>query len=308
MRVIFQGTPLFIEQERQDFPVPDPPGQLFPGLLEGAGPAQAEFLRPEGKRFHPVCFLQRHKKRIVLQPVCIFRAEPLVILPLGKTRGGAFQQRETVPEQRAVIHFSRVVPARGIPDLLPRQEPLPLQNIQVDEIRVGGKGGKALVRAVAVSRGADRKNLPVLLPRRLQKVEKPAGPVPQAADPVRGRQAADGHQNSTGANGNPLLGRKAGSVSRLLKLRYYSRKKRGCQPAVSRRSSAFSQDSPFFAVIPLPRRRGNLPHKTRGGKPSQSRPSSQQDHSCRHAPPSASKLPAASPASSRRAGRGRSPA
>ena len=62
------------------------------------------------------------------------------------------------------------------------------QQVRADQQRLTGKGGETLVGRVAEARGAQGQDLPEMLARAGQEIDKIAGGGAQVADPVGGRE------------------------------------------------------------------------------------------------------------------------
>ena len=112
---------------------------------------------------------------------------------------GLLQQREPVPEHGIIGHLGHIVsPIAGV-DLLPGQQPLLCQGIQIDKVRVPCKCGKRLVGAVPIAGGSHRKYLPVFLPCFLQKIHKLVSGLSKRTDPIRRWETGNRHQNACAA-------------------------------------------------------------------------------------------------------------
>ena len=110
---------------------------------------------------------------------------------------------QSAPEhgEAALINPSVVhIPGIGSPvlalHLIPGQQPVLDQQLQVDEIRIARIGGKALVGGVAVAGGAQRQHLPAVLPGGVEKIGKVIGGLAQSPDAVGRRQGKYRHQNA----------------------------------------------------------------------------------------------------------------
>ena len=157
MGVLPQVAPLAEEQILQK----GPEVHLVPVCLVAPrhrlGPVEPDvLLRPLGPGSHAEVLLHGHKQGVVRQPGPVLLPEGVQLrrhlLPApGK---GLPQQGEALGEDGAVVHPLRVVAPVDVGKVRLGQKAVLHQQIQVDEIGVARKGGKALVGAVAVAGGA----------------------------------------------------------------------------------------------------------------------------------------------------------
>jgi DNA-binding transcriptional MocR family regulator len=110
----------------------------------------------------------------------------------GAAGVGQPEQAAPLLVELAVVDIVRLAAELCLFALFCREHTLFDQLIQTDEIGVASKGGKALIRAVAVAGHTQRQDLPVGLPGVLQPVYKIVCFLRKAADAVGGRQTADG--------------------------------------------------------------------------------------------------------------------
>ena len=145
--------------------------------------------------------LDRHIEAVVLQPDGVFRAERPVGggIRVAAAPEGGVQHGEAVPVDPGVVDRGGVVPPAAGGDLRPGQQPLPLEQVEVDEIGVAREGGKALVGAVAIAGRPERQHLPVALAGVAQKVDERVGRAAEGADPVWGGQARHRQQDARAA-------------------------------------------------------------------------------------------------------------
>ena len=214
--------PLAKEEVLHPLPEADVVLQLFFRPGHGPGAAEADVLRPLQPGGAAVPLFQGHKQGIVIQPGLVEQTEPV------KGRRGAGEQpvagtpqhRQPQAVEGLIVHPLRVVPPGEGGVLLPLQQPLPLQLVQVDEIGVARPGGEGLIGGVPIPRGADGQDLPMALPAPGQKVRKFPGLPPQGANPVGRGEGEDGHQNARAPHrhgyrrlSKALAARLTGSVS-----------------------------------------------------------------------------------------------
>ena len=146
--------------------------------------------------------LQRHKERVVLQPVLFRRTKAEKVLPplLQKPAARFAQHRIARLIQQAVVHPGRVV-SPGKPLIFrPLQQALPRQHVQVDKIGVSGKGGKGLIGRVPKAGWTDGQQLPAALSSLCQKVHEGPRLHPHGTDPIRGGQGGYRHQNTSSSH------------------------------------------------------------------------------------------------------------
>ena len=93
----------------------------------------------------------------------------------------------------AVVHTSGVRAPIDCIDLLAREQPVLLQKVEVDEIRVARAGAEALIGAVAVAGRADGQDLPVALTGMVQEIGKVIGGFAQRADAIGRGQRRNVH-------------------------------------------------------------------------------------------------------------------
>ena len=191
-------VPLAEEEILHPLPEADLPLQLSFRPLQGLGAAEADVLRPLQPGGAAVLLLQGHKQGIVIKPRPVGPAEPG---KSGRAPGqqpvtGQAQHRQPQAVQGLIVHPLRVVPPGEGGILLPLQQPLFFQLVQIDEIGVARPGGEGLIGGVPIPRGADGQDLPIALPGLGQKVRKFPGLPPQGAHPIGGWKGKNGHQNA----------------------------------------------------------------------------------------------------------------
>ena len=145
-----QRVPLGVEEELHGLVVTDLISQ--PCFCSGNGlrlPA-AQRVRPVGKTCLPLLGLHGHEQSVVLQPEALRCAEGLVSRGGGCQQpvSGLFQQHRALVVQRTVVNG--VHRLRG-GDLFSGQIAIRCQQTKINKVGVPGKGGKALVGAVAVA-------------------------------------------------------------------------------------------------------------------------------------------------------------
>ena len=142
--------------------------------------------------------LAGHVQGVIRQPAAVLRLEGGHRLPVPDPAPvlGLLQHGEAAFVDLSVVH----VPGFGAPvlalHLIPGQQPVLDQQLQVDEIRIARIGGKALIGGVAVAGGAQRQHLPAALPGGVEKIGKVIGGLAQSPDAVRRRQGKYRHQNA----------------------------------------------------------------------------------------------------------------
>ena len=132
-------------------------------------------IRPPGPADAAKGILDPHKQHIIVQPECILPGESPIVFFLFKMRSAArfFQQCETVLIQFQVINMARVrLTEVNVLDLCLLQQPLRDQCVQIKIVRIPRKRGKRLIWGIPVAGRSQREDLPVGLPRPLQKIDK----------------------------------------------------------------------------------------------------------------------------------------
>ena len=170
-------------------------------LDDGLAPAAADVLiLPLRPRLHAEVTLERHEKRIIRQParVLLLKGCDGLAVALIAALLRLCEQRKAALVYFAVVDAAGVcAPIAGV-DLCARQELVLDEQVEVDEIRVARERGKALIRRVAVARGAEGQELPVLLSGGGEKIGKLIRGLAQRADAVRRGQRRDRHQDAGG--------------------------------------------------------------------------------------------------------------
>ena len=137
--------------------------------------------------------LAGHVQSVILQPAAVFLPESGHLLrvappaPLLRQR----QHLESALVDLAVVHVSRLGAPLALGHLALFQQPVVDQHVQIDEVGVSGKGGKALIGRIPVAGGAKGQHLPIVLPGGVEEIGKFIGGLAQRADPVGGRQGGD---------------------------------------------------------------------------------------------------------------------
>ena len=197
-----QGRPLAEEQELdidEQLHILPQFGAIFLQHLRGLPQAQS-LVGPVGPGLHAEMTLAGHVQGIVLQPAAVLLPEGGhslgVTLPAPLFGDG--QHLEAAFVDLAVVHIPRLGAPLAAGDLALLQQTVGHQHVQVDKVGVSGKGGKALIRGIAVAGGAKGQHLPIVLARGVEEVGEIIGGLAQCADAIGGRQGGDGHQNTTG--------------------------------------------------------------------------------------------------------------
>ena len=147
---------------------------------------------------HAKMALAGHVQGVVRQPAAVLRLKGghLCLVPDPAPVLGLLQHGEAALVDLSVVH----VPGFGAPvlalHLIPGQQPVLYQHIQVDEIGIPSVGGKALIGGVAIAGGAQGQHLPAALPGGVEKIGKVIGGLAQSPDAVGRRQGKYRHQNA----------------------------------------------------------------------------------------------------------------
>ena len=200
----FQCVPLGIEEELHRLVVADLISQ--PCFCGGNDLrlAAAQGVRPVSKASLPLFRFHSHKQGVVLQPEALRRAEGFVSRGGGSQQpvSGLFQQYRALVVQRTVVNGAHRL--RG-GDLLGGQIAICRQQTEINKVGVSGKGGKALVGAVAIAGRADGQDLPISLLCLGQKINECGRFTAQRTDTKRPRQAEHRHQNAACTHNVHLL-------------------------------------------------------------------------------------------------------
>ena len=126
-------------------------------------------------------FLQRHKQRIILQPIGI-GCDKLVVRFIGfKPLKSTIEQLAAVIIQASVIYPGFfLTPA----DFLLLQETFRNEGIQIDQVGVARKGGKGLIRRISVTGRTQGQDLPIGLSCTAKKIHKIICAFSHAADAI----------------------------------------------------------------------------------------------------------------------------
>ena len=148
------------------------------------------FIVPFRPRLHAEMPLERHKQRIFMYPAFVLlnecvnrRAVALKAAPFGR-----LQHAETIKVYLLVIHAPRVIAPVHAFNLAALKQAVLNKHIKVNKIRIARRGGKALVRRIAVACRPKGQHLPRAPARGLQKIGKPICLAPKRADTVGRRQ------------------------------------------------------------------------------------------------------------------------
>ena len=172
--------------------------QLPAVVVHGGLPAQADILRPLDPRLALKAVFHRHEQGEIVQPPLVFLAERRKRFVVADVAAGVGQPQQTAAlgVQAAVVDVVCLAAKVCLFAFGGGQNSFFHQCVQTDEIWVARKGGKALIRAVAVAGHPQRQDLPVGLSGLLEPIHKIVCFLREAADAVRGRQTADGQQNA----------------------------------------------------------------------------------------------------------------
>ena len=200
--VLAQLLPLAAEFKLNIAVEPHLIGQLFLPGRNGLGLVVADIRFPCIVTGAAVRVLDRHIKRIVLQPVRVFADKILKFFRLlcAAVAVGLTQQCESGMIHLAVVDGAAVIAKVRVIALVLGQEPLVDQFLQIDQVRISGKGRERLIRGIAISCGAQRKDLPVCLARLHKEIYEFACRHGKAADAVRARQTENREQNTAFAH------------------------------------------------------------------------------------------------------------
>ena len=155
--------------------------------------ASAQWQRPLGQGDHIQTVFNRHKKRIVIQPIGRLSFKPAKGIGLRvQASGGQSKNRGSIGKDQAVINpCGQSTPIKRVYFIF-RQKSQLNQIIQINLGGVAGKSRKTLVRTVTKAGRTKRQDLPQCLTRRCKKVNKMIRCPADRADSIRRGQTADG--------------------------------------------------------------------------------------------------------------------
>ena len=175
--VIAQFVPLFEEQvldvgeEIDVFPV------FFAAACQSFPAAVPDVLRPFGPGAHAVMLLAGHEQCVVRKPFFILPDEGIDRFTV--TRKAPFRRQpqhvETVLVDLPVVDVAGLASPFAVLHLFGLQQTVFDQHVRIDQVRIAGKGGKALIRRIAVAGRAEREDLPETLSGLHQKVREFVG-------------------------------------------------------------------------------------------------------------------------------------
>ena len=171
---------------------------MFAILAHGLRLVQTDVERPLRPRAVVVIALDGHEPRVLAQPPALLLHIRLKIRRrvMPEVAEGRMQQAGAVLVHPAEIDLIGPLAPAVLRKLLLRQPSLFHQIIRVDEIGVPGKGGKRLIRRVAVARRADREDLPIALVCFFQKINERIRFPAQIADAIGRREGGNMHQDA----------------------------------------------------------------------------------------------------------------
>ena len=205
--VVLQGGPLAEEEVLDPLPEVHRVRQAGPGGVHGGRLPPAEGIGPLLPGAAAVFLLQRHEEGVVRQPGPVAGEEVPVV------RRGRLQQPLDRPAQHAVplaveeaeVHLPGVVPPGQGGVLLPLQQAVRRQIVQIDEVGIAREGGKALIGRVAEAGRPDGQDLPPGLSRRGEKVREISGRLPHGPHAIGGGEAGQVHQYAAGPHRSSIL-------------------------------------------------------------------------------------------------------
>ncbi len=130
--------------------------------------------------------LQRHKQRIIIEPVGIFPTEDRIVFRHVRTEALCRLPEHGITAfiYSSVIGLQRIRAPVPIFILCAVQQSLRTQSIQINKIQIACIGRKGLVRRIPVTGRADRQHLPVALSGCFQKIHKAFGLCAHGANSV----------------------------------------------------------------------------------------------------------------------------
>ena len=180
IRISLELLPLSGKQILLEFIEPDFIGKLYPCLLKGVLPAQAQVIRPLDIALSAVFLFHCGIKCIIRKPFRIVTDEIFQCLACLVVFGSLpfslrhkrkrtvlislLQQRKTLQINSFIIYLLRIISEGNRIRLFSGKISSLKELLQIDKIRISRKRRKGLVRRISVSRLSKRQNLPVGLP------------------------------------------------------------------------------------------------------------------------------------------------
>ena len=149
-------------------------------------PQPQRLVGPLRPRLHAEMTLACHKQGVILQPTAVLRPESgdLSRVPLPAPLLRQRQHFEAALVNLAVVHITGLSTPLAAFHVAAFQQTVGDQHIQIDEVGISGKGGKALIGRVTIAGRAERQHLPVMLARLMEKISKIIGCLAQRADAI----------------------------------------------------------------------------------------------------------------------------
>ena len=195
-----QRRPLLEEQVLHEAEESDLVFQLAPGSPDGIGVPEFELIFPLVPRFSAELVLQRHEQGKIRQPAAVFGAEDFVIRPGGEAGECRAQHLQAVVVQQAEVHLVLGdIPPDALQILL-REQAIPHQGGQVDEVVVAREGGAGLIGGVAKAGGRQGQDLPGALAGFFQEIHKFVCLLSHGTNTIFTGQAGNVHQNTAGSH------------------------------------------------------------------------------------------------------------
>ena len=193
-----QRVPLAVKQKLQRPVDRRLPFELARRARKRLAAAKTQRTLPLCPRRAAVCVLERHEKGVIVEPRGIFRAEAGEICP----RRGEQRLRRLAENRPAAAVELFVIDAAGVAApikvyiIFTVEQTVRREQVEVDEIRVAGKGRKRLIGRIAEAGRRQRQDLPAALAARGEKVDEVARRRAERADSVGGGQGGNVHQNA----------------------------------------------------------------------------------------------------------------
>ena len=160
--------------------------QFFPPAQPCRRHIIADILLPGLQIRSSVSVLDRHKQGIVFKPegILFTKAVEFLRIPVAGSAVSLTQQLKAPVIQLAVVNLSVIITEIDFPAFLFREQSVPDQRLQADEVRITGISGKGLVWGITVTGGPKRQYLPVRLFCIRQKIHKAVRFFRKASDSV----------------------------------------------------------------------------------------------------------------------------
>ena len=203
--IVLELFPLSRELELHILVESDVVLQLFRPCFYSRRLVVADIGLPAARTGSRVRFFDRHEEGVVGQPefVLFFERGKFLRVLVAASLVSYPQKAQAPLILLAVVHLHAIAEVHRVALFL-REQALRDQVLKADQIRISRKGRERLIGRIPVSRRTKGQDLPVGLPRFLQKIHKLICLLRKAADPVLAGQAEYRKQNSACTHNSSL--------------------------------------------------------------------------------------------------------